>query len=143
MRRVLTILIAMLEAPVANAGDVKFSLKLDSFEWAPKQDVRTKARLAEWNDPMGRMMHNFNQQQAWIMRGTMPGGERVSGVAVRVKAQNGLPLHLLAATMLGGIDVDHQDMARLGRRRAKDDELDLMSLEDQLAEQLGRRLAPK
>jgi hypothetical protein len=45
--------------------------------------------------------------------------------------------------MFGGIDVDHQDMARPGRRRAKDHELDLMSLEDQLAEQLGRRLAPK
>ena len=143
MRRILTFLIAMLAAVAANAGDVEFSLKLDTFEWAPNQDVRTRARLAEWNDPMGRMMYHFNQQQAWIMRGTMPGGERVSGVAIRVKAQNGLPLHLLASTMQGGIDIAQQNLVRVGRRRADDDELDLMSLEEQLTEQLGRRLAPK
>ena len=143
MRRILTILLLMLAAAAANAGDTEFSLKLENFKWTPKQDARTKARQAEWNDPMGRLMYNFNQQQAWIARGTMPGGERVSGVAVRVKAQNGLPLELLAATLQGGTDVDRQDLARLGRRRGNDDELDLMTLEELLSEELGRRLAPK
>jgi len=63
----------MLIAVVGNAGEVEFSLDLDAFKWTPNQDARTKARLAQWNDPMGRMMYHFNQQQAWIMRGTMPG----------------------------------------------------------------------
>ena len=143
MRRVFTILIAMLAAVVAGAGDVDFSLSLDSFKWAPNQDVRTKARLAQWNDPMGRLMYHFNQQQSWIMRGTMPGGERVSGVAVRVKAQNGVPLNLLASTMQGSIDVAQQNLFRLGPHRASDEELDAMSLEEQLTELLGRRLVPR
>jgi hypothetical protein len=66
-------LIVMLIAVVGTAGEVEFSLDLDGFKWTPNQDVRTRARLAQWNDPMGRMMYHFNQQQAWIMRGTMPG----------------------------------------------------------------------
>jgi len=79
-------LIAILIAVVGTAGEVEFSLDLNNFKWTPNQDVRTKARLAHWNDPMGRMMYHFNQQQAWIMRGTMPGAERNTGVAVRMKA---------------------------------------------------------
>lgn len=140
--RCVTALAVIAPAIAAPAGEKKFSLNLDSFSWTPNRDVRTKARLAEWNDPMGRMMHHFNQQQAWIMRGAAPGGERVSGVAVRVRAQNGLPLNLLASTMLAGIDTDQQELARFGRRRA-DDEFDLMSLEEQLSEELGRRLVPR
>ncbi len=136
-------LIAILAATTVSAGDVEFSLDLDNFKWTPNQDVRTKARLAQWNDPMGRMMHTFNQQQSWIMRGTMPGGERMSAVAVRVKIQNGLPLHLLASTMQGGIDIAQQNLVRVGPRSGKDGELDLMSLEEQLTEELGRRLVPK
>lgn len=143
MRRFFIILIAMLAAVVADAGDVEFSLSLDSFKWTPNQDARTKARLAQWNDPMGRMLHHFNQQQAWIMRGTMPGGERVDGVAVRVKSQNGLPLHLLASTMKGGIDTAQQGLVQFGPRAVSDEELDAMSLEEQLTELLGRRLVPQ
>jgi hypothetical protein len=96
IRRAFLILFALLQVVAAGAGEIEFSLDLDAFRWTPNQDARAKARLAEWNDPMGRMMYHFNQQQAWIMRGNMPGGERDSGVAVRVKAQNGLPLHLIA-----------------------------------------------
>jgi hypothetical protein len=137
------ILIAMLIAAVAGAGEVKFSLDFDGFKWTPNQDARTKARLAEWNDPMGRMMYHFNQQQSWIMRGTMPGGERVSGVAVRVKAQNGLPLELVAATIQSGLDTAQQNLVRFGPRRVSDDELAEMSLEEQMAELLSRRLVPR
>ena len=54
-----------------------------------------------------------------------------------------LPLNLLAATMQGGADVDRQDLVRLGRRRADDDKLDLMTLEELLSEELGKKLAPK
>ena len=137
------LLIAMLIAAVANAGDVEFSLDLDGFKWTPNQDARTKARLAQWNDPMGRMMYHFNQQQAWIMRGTMPGSERDNGVAVRVKAQNGLPLQLLAATMQGSLDIAQQDLIRFGPRKVSDEELAAMSLEEQMTELLSRRLVPR
>jgi hypothetical protein len=136
-------LIAMLIAAAGTAGEVKFSLDLEGFKWTPNQDARTKARLANWNDPMGRMMHHFNQQQAWIMRGTMPGSERDNGVAVRVKAQNGIPLHLLAATIQGGLDTAQQNLVRFGPLAVSDEELEAMSLEEQLTELLGRRLAPQ
>ena len=137
------ILIAMLIAVVGGAGDVEFSLDLDGFKWTPNQDARTKARLAQWNDPMGRMMYHFNQQQAWIMRGTMPGAERNTGVAVRMKAQNGLPLQLLAATMQGSLDIAQQDLIRFGPRKVSDEELAAMSLEEQMTELLSRRLVPQ
>jgi len=133
----------MLIAVVGDAGEVEFSLDLDGIKWAPNQDVRTKARLAHWNDPMGRMMYHFNQQQAWIMRGTMPGSERDNGVAVRVKAQNGLPLQLLAATMQGSLDIAQQGLIRFGPRKISDEELAAMSLEEQLTELLSRRLVPQ
>ena len=142
-RITLVILIAMLIAVVGDAGEVEFSLDLDGFKWAPNQDVRTKARLAHWNDPMGRMMYHFNQQQAWIMRGTMPGSERDNGVAVRVKAQNGLPLQLLAATTQGSLDIAQQGLIRFGPRKISDEELAAMSLEEQLTELLSRRLVPQ
>jgi hypothetical protein len=143
MMRAAILLIALTAATAAGAGDVEFSLNLDTFDWSPGQDVRTKARLAHWNDPTWRMAYHLNQQNAWIMRGTVPGGERMNSVAVRIKAQNGLPLNLLAATMQGGTDVDRQDLVRLGRRRADDDKLDLMTLEELLSEELGKKLAPK
>jgi hypothetical protein len=92
---------------------------------------------------MGRMMYHFNRQQAWIMRGTMPGSERDNGVAIRVKAQNGLPLQLLAATMQGSLDVAQQDLIRFGPRKISDEELAAMSLEEQLTELLSRRLVPQ
>ena len=137
------LLIAMLIAVVADAGDVEFSLDLDGFKWTPNQDARTKARLAQWNDPMGRMMYHFNQQQAWIMRGTMPGAERNTGVAVRMKAQNGLPLQLVASTIQGSLDLAQQDLVRFGPREISDEELAAMSLEEQLTELLSRRLVPQ
>ena len=133
----------LLPALAAGAGEIEVSLDLDAFRWAPNQDSRTKARLAEWNDPMGRLMYHFNQQQAWMMRGNMPGGERDSGLAVRVKAQNGLPLHLVASTIQGGLDIAQKDLARFGPRHPSNKELEAMSLEEQLTELLGRRLVPQ
>jgi hypothetical protein len=142
-RSALMTLVGILFAVAGTAGEVKFSLDLEGFKWTPNQDARTKARLAEWNDPMGRMMYHFNQQQAWIMRGTMPGSERDNGVAVRVKAQNGIPLHLVAATIQGGLDTAQQNLVRFGPRQVSDEELEAMSLEEQLTELLSRRLVPQ
>jgi hypothetical protein len=45
--------------------------------------------------------------------------------------------------MQGGLDVDQRDLVRLGRRKGNDDQLDLMTLEDHLSEELGKTLAPK
>jgi hypothetical protein len=140
-QRALVFLIAMLIAVVGHAGEVNFSLDLDGYKWTPNQDVRTRARLAEWNDPMGRMMYHFNQQQAWIMRGTMPGAERNTGVAVRMKAQNGIPLQLVATTIQGSLDLAQQNLVRFGPRTISDEELAAMSLEEQMTELLSRRLA--
>ena len=133
----------MMLAAVGDAGEIEFSLDLDGNKWTPSQDVRTRARLAEWNDPMGRMMYHFNQQQAWIMRGTMPGAERNTGVAVRMKAQNGLPLQLVASTVQGSLDVAQQALVRFGPRTVSDEEFAAMSLEEQMTELLSRRLVPQ
>lgn len=143
IRRLLVVLVAMMIAVVGNAGEVKFSLDLDGYKWTPNQDVRTRARLAEWNDPMGRMMYHFNQQQAWIMRGGMPGAERNTGVAVRMKAQNGLPLQLVASTIQGSLDLAQQGLVRFGPRQVSDEELAAMSLEEQMTELLSRCLVPR
>lgn len=143
MRRVFLILMVMATASFAGAGEIKFSLNLDDSSWNPNQDARTKARLAEWNDPMGRMMYHFHQQQSWIMRGTMPGSERDGGLAVRVKAQNGLPLSLVAASVQSGLDLAQQDLVRFGPRKLTEEELEAMDLEERLTELLSRRLVPQ
>ncbi len=90
MRRILTIITLLLLPAAIHAGEVTFSLGINDIPLTARPDPRTEARLAQWNDPMGRLMHQFNAQQSWIMRGTMPGGDRVSGAAIKVKAQNGL-----------------------------------------------------
>lgn len=143
MRRSLIFLV-LLAAPIfAGAGDAKFSLKLDNVPLTPKADVRTEARLAEWNSPMGRLMYQFNQQQAWIMRGTMPGAERVNGLAVRAKAQNGLPLGLVAASTEAGKDLALQNLYVVRWPWIADEEMAAMPLDEQIALQLGRRLVPQ
>ena len=143
MRRTAFMLIILLPSLGAGAGEIEFSLNLDDFSWNPNHDARTRARLAEWNDPMGRMMYHFNQQQSWIMRGTMPGSERDSGLALRVKAQNGLPLSLVAASVQSGLDLAQQDLVRFGPRKLSEEELEAMDLEERLTELMRRRLAPR
>jgi hypothetical protein len=133
----------MLAAFAAAAGETKFSLNLDAFKWSTSQDARSRARRAVWNHPMGRLQYQFEQQQAWIMRGAMPGGERDSGLAVRVKFQNALPLDLIASSVRAGVDVASQEFGRIGPHQASDEELTGMSLEEQLTELLGRRLVPQ
>lgn len=130
----------MLTMPLlAGAGEVDFSLDIVDIPLDPPPDPNTEARLAEWNSPMGRLMAVFNQQQAWVMRGTQPGLERVNGLAVRVKMQKGLPLQLIAANVDAGIDLSAH------RVEATDwpwneEGTPTMSLEQQLSVLLGRRL---
>lgn len=130
-------------AAAADGGDVSFSLNINNIPTTVGLDPATEARLALWNDPMNRLMYHFNQQQAWIMRGTMPGGERVGGVAVMVKAQDGLPLKLLATTMQGGLIAAQQDLAQVRWPWIDDDTMAGLSLAQQLSIELGRRLVPQ
>jgi hypothetical protein len=142
MRRALMILVLLAAPALAGGGDAKFSLKLDKVPLTPKVDVRTEARLAEWNSPMGRLMYQFNQQQAWIMRGTMPGGDRVNGLAIRAKAQNGLPLGLIAASTRAGSDLAHNNLYAVRWPWIDDAEIAAMPLDEQISLALGRRLVP-
>jgi len=140
VRRILTVIMLIIAANFAAAADVNFSLNIDKISLTPRPDPRKEARLAEWNSPMGRLMHNFNSQQAWMMRGTMPGGDRVSGLAVKVKMQNGLPIHLLAATMQASIAVNESRIAVVRWPWSTDEEDSVMALDEQLSVLLGNRL---
>jgi len=140
VRRILMVIALMIAPNVAGAADVKFSLNIDQIPLTPRPSPQKEAQLAGWNSPMGRLMHNFNQQQAWIMRGTMPGGERVNGLAVRVKAQNGLPIHLLAATMQASTSVSESRIAVVRWPWSADEEDPVMALDEQLSLLLGNRL---
>ena len=136
-------MIAALAATAAGAGDVTFSLNINNIPTTPRLDPKTEARLALWNDPMNRLLYHFNQQQAWIMRGTMPGGDRVSGAAVMVKAQNGLPLELLAATMQAGLTAAQQNLGQVRWPWIDDEALASMPLDQRISLELGRRLVPR
>jgi hypothetical protein len=148
VRQILIIIVLLLLPTVGSAAEVDFSLKLDEISLtprplpppAPRPDPKTEARLAQWNSPMGRLMHNFNQQQAWIMRGTMPGGERVTGAVVRVKAQNGLPLRLIAISTRAAIDISEREIAVVRWPWDDDKAPPVKTLDEQLSVLLGRRL---
>jgi len=141
VRRILTVIVLLMAPNIAGAADVDFSLNIDQISLTPIPTPQKEAQLAGWNSPMGRLMHNFNQQQAWIMRGTMPGGERVNGLAVKVKAQNGLPIHLLATTMQASIDVSESRIAVVRWPWSAEAEDPVMALDEQLSVLLGNRLA--
>lgn len=130
-------------AGVGAAGDVSFSLNINSIPTAARPDPATEARLALWNDPMNRLLYHFNQQQAWVMRGTLPGGERASGLAVAVKAQGGLPLQLLATQMRAGSIASHQSLTHVRWPWIDDETLAGLPLDERLSIELGRRLVPK
>lgn len=142
MRHVLIILMIGCSA-AAGAGDVSFSLNINNIPTTGRLDPLTEARLAHWNDPMGRLLYHFNQQQAWVMRGTMPGGERSNGLAVAVKAQDGLPLKLLAMSMQSGLIAAQQDLAQVRWPWIDDDAVAALPLDQQLSIELGRRLVPQ
>ena len=142
MRHGLMILVIGCSAAAA-AGDVSFSLNINNIPTTGRLDPQTEARLAQWNDPMGRLLYHFNQQQAWVMRGTMPGGERAGGLAVMVKAQGGLPLQLLATNMQSGLIAAQRDLAQVRWPWIDDDALAALPLDERLSIELGRRLVPQ
>lgn len=141
MRQTLVTLCLTAVPLLAGAGDAKFSLNINNIPLTSRPDPRTEARLAQWNDPMGRLMYQFNQQQSWIMRGTMPGSDRATGAVVRLKAQNGLPLGLVSTSVQSGLDVAGRK--EIAVRWPWSDDPEPPPLEEQLAILLGNRLTPR
>ena len=139
--RTLAMLVLAAAPALAGAADATFSLKLDEIPLSPRPDPQTEARLALWNDPMGRLLYQFNQQQSWMMRGNMPGSDRATGAAIRVKAQPGLPLGLVTTAVQAGLDLAGRSEIRI--RWPWSDEPEPPPLEEQLALLLGERLTPR
>ena len=140
MRQTFMILMVLAAPVYTGAGDLGFSLNINNIAVGPKHDLRTEARLANWNSPMGRLMAAFQQQQAWIIRGTQPGLERVSGAAIGVRLQSGLPLEVLASSMEGALRVSEERLAVV--RWPWDDSRGepALPLDEQLSLLLGQRL---
>ncbi len=124
----------------AVAADIDFRIGIEDLSLAPRPDARTEARLAQWNDPMGRLMYQFNAQQSWLMRGGMPGTDRATGAVVRVKAQSGVPIHLVAANVQAGIDISSDEIEVIDWPWKEEESPAVMSLEKQLSVLLGQRL---
>lgn len=144
MRQILIILgIVTIACTTVSAGDVDFSLKVGEFPVTSRPDPRKEARLALWNDPMHRLMYHFNQQQSWVMRGTMPGSERVGGAVISVKAQPGVPLTVLTSSMQFNFGLGNKDLREIRWPWIDDEKLSGMSFEQQLSVLLGRQLVPQ
>ena len=118
------------------AADQEFTLGLDRLDLSPL-DPRTQARLAQWNDPMGRVTAHVQQQQAEILRGGQPGGS--GGIAFRVKLQSGFRPRLLVAWVDGGVEQYERAMGVIRWPWQEADE-SVPPLDEQLAILLGRRL---
>ena len=76
MRRILTIAVLLSLPAAAHAGDVTFSLGINDIPLTVRPDPRTEARLAQWNDPMGRL--NLDADELQSLRTT--DGRRVVAV---------------------------------------------------------------
>jgi hypothetical protein len=127
--------LAVAAAP-AVASDREFTLGLDRLDLS-SLDPRTQARLAQWDDPMGRVTAHVQQQQADIMRGGQPGGS--GGIAFRVKLQSGFRPRLLVASVDGGVEQYERAMGVI-RWPWQETEETVPPLDEQLAILLGRRL---
>jgi hypothetical protein len=149
MRRLITLAVLLMVPWLVEADDPGFKLDLDTVTLepppeppkpGPSHSAKKKARLDQWNDPMTRWMYQFNQQQAWIMRGTMPGGERVTGAVVGVKMQSGLPLHLVASSQIAAITLSEKPVEMVRWPWEDEKGPPVMDLDEQLSVLLGKRL---
>ncbi|MFV2073958.1 MAG: hypothetical protein ACC742_15075 [Thermoanaerobaculales bacterium] len=140
MRRTFIFLMVLAAPAYTGAGDPGFSLSVNNMVLGSKGDLRTEARLAQWNSPMGRLIAAFQQQQAWIIRGTQPGLERVSGAVVGVRLRPGLPLEVLAASMDAGVRTSEESLAVVRWPWDDSREKPALPLEEQLSVLLGQRL---
>jgi len=136
------LLAATLAVP-GPAQDAGFSLHLDTTPLTPR-DARTQARLAQWNTPTGRLQHQVAELQANAGMTGLVGG-RPAGLVFRVKAQGGLPLHLVTAVSVGGVQYYEGDLAVIRWPWEKDhgSTPPVLSMDEQISKLLGRRLGPE
>jgi hypothetical protein len=96
--------------------------------------------MEQWNDPMTRWMYQFNQLQAWTMRGATPGADRIPGAVVSVSARSGLPLRLVAQSQIATIDLSENEIDMVRWPWEDDEGPPVMDLDEQLSLLLGKRL---
>jgi len=132
------ILTAVLIAATATAGaaEQRFSLGLRELDLS-QLDARTRARLAQWNDPAGRAAAHLQQEQANLLGGGQPGGS--GGIAFRVKLQSGFQPRLIVATVEAGVEAYERSMGVIRWPWRESDE-DALPIEEQLSLLLGHRL---
>jgi hypothetical protein len=133
--RVLSVLL-IAAAAIADAAEQRFALGLDQLDLS-ELDARTQARLAQWNDPMGRAARHLQQEQAWMMGGGQPGGSQA--IAFRVKLQSGFQPRLIVATVEAGVEAYERSMGVIRWPWGESDE-EALPIEEQLSLLLGHRL---
>ncbi len=139
MRRVLlVVLVVVAAATAAEAGDRTFSLGLEALPLTP-QDARTQARLARWDSPLGRVEYEMARAQAGAGFAGLVGGAPPA-IAFRVKVQGGLPLHLVSAVGVAGVQLHEQEALRIRWPWETDERPEPPPLDEQIARQLERRL---
>lgn len=136
MRRAM-ILVIVLAAAATVMGQQGFSLRLGDLTMTPR-NPRTRARLAEWNSPMGRLMYDLAQQRAGLGREGLVGYPM--GVAIRLKAQRGLPVQVITAAVERGVQLDERAVPVVHWPWEEQTEQPAMSLDQQISLLLGRRL---
>lgn len=136
MRRAMILAIVLTVAATAM-GQQGFSLRLRDLRPAPR-NPRTRARLAEWNSPMGRVMYDLSQQRASVGREGLPGYPM--GVVIRLKAQRGVPLRLITAAIENGVQFDERAVPVVHWPWEEQKQQPALSLDQQISLLLGRRL---
>jgi hypothetical protein len=133
--RVLSVLL-IAAAATAGAAEQRFALGLDQLDLSAL-DARTRARLAQWNDPAGRAARHLQQEQANVMGGGQPGGSQA--IVFRVKLQSGFRPQLIVATVEAGIEAYERSMGVIRWPWSESDE-EALPIEEQLSLLLGHRL---
>lgn len=136
MRARILAVVLLAAAATAGAAEQQFSLGLDQLDLSAL-DARTRARLAQWNDPAGRAARHLQQEQANVMGGGQPGGSQ--GIAFRVKLQAGFRPRLIVATAEAGVEAYERSMGVIRWPWSESDE-EALPIEEQLALLLGHRL---
>jgi len=144
MRRslwILAVIFGLVASPL-GAQEARFSLHLDAIPLTPR-DARTQARLARWNTPMGRLQHQVSELQAnagWS--GLVGGAPRA--LVFRVKAQGGLPLHLVSSVTMAGVELHEEDIIPIHWpwEKKKHPKHKVLSMDQQISKLLGSRLHP-
>lgn len=140
MRRLTIICCLVLVTAVPAGAQVKFSLRLNDIPLRPISE-QTRARLAEWNSPMGRLEHMLGEQRAGLGREGLPGAGSLSAVAIRVKMQGGIPLHLVTAAIAAGIQLDERKVPVVHWPWAEESSNEpALPLDEQISILLGHRL---